>query len=183
MDREQVDEFCAIREVVYDGLRLGKYIDRYRSVPVCQLLTLPSFENAFSWDVVRVAASGAGAQTRLYRSCWRMDIDADAMRSPVERLKHPRPYPPTIDVDWVLIDRPRMELILESLRATPIPLVLANPTIGTDGVALELTVSQSFYNARISWWCELPEEWKQLRPIITELVHVFEQAWSARAKS
>jgi hypothetical protein len=182
MDREQMDEFYAIREAACDGLRLGTYIERHRSVPVCQILILPSFENPVSWDVIRVAARGLGAQTRLYRSCWRMDIDCENTRSPVERLKHPRPYIPTIDVDWVLIDRALVETIIGRLRATPILLALASRPVGCDGVTFELSIGDFFCNARISWWCELPEEWKQIRPVVTELEGVFIQAWTTRSE-
>ncbi len=92
-----MDEFYAVRESAYDALRLGTLIDRHRSVPVCQFLILPSFENPVSWDVIKVVSRKDGAQTRLYRSCWRMDVDGQAMSSPVERLKHPRPYNPTLE--------------------------------------------------------------------------------------
>ena len=76
MDREQMDEFYAVRESAYDALRLGTLIERHRSVPMCQFLILPSFENPVSWDVIRVVSRKDGAQTRLYRSCWRMDLDS-----------------------------------------------------------------------------------------------------------
>src|SRR5947209_3792842 len=115
-----MNEFYALREAAYDGLRLGKYIDCHRSASVCRFLILPSFDNPVSWDVLHVVARRAAAQTRLYRSCWRMDLDEDAMRSPVERLKHPRPYAPTIETKWVLIDRGHIEAILARLRETPI---------------------------------------------------------------
>ena len=177
MQSEQ-DEFVAIREAAYDGLRLGTYIDRHHSVPVCQLLILPSFENAVSWDVIRVAHRRAGAQARLYRSCWRMDIDLHAMSSPVERLKYPRPYSPTVEANWVVIDRSRVEVILARLRTAPIPLAVVGPRMGCDGTAFELSVGESFCNARISWWGDMPKEWQQLQPIVAELEQLFEQAWA-----
>src|SRR5580704_12583934 len=106
-----MEEFCALRESAYDTLRFGTLIERSRSVPVCQFLILPSFENPFSWDVIKVVSRKEGAQTRLYRSTWRMDVDAHAMSSPVERLKHPRPYKPTLETDWVLVDATKLEAI------------------------------------------------------------------------
>ncbi len=60
MDREQMDQYRAVREQAFHSLRLGSHIDRHRSVSVCQLLILPSFENAVSWDVIRIAARVAG---------------------------------------------------------------------------------------------------------------------------
>jgi hypothetical protein len=108
----------------------------------------------------------------------RRDIDSQAMRNPVERLKHPRPYPPTIEVDWVPIDRPVIEAVLAGLRANAIPLAVANAPMGCDGTSFELFVGDGFCNARITWWCNLPREWQKLQRSIAELRQVFEQAWA-----
>src|SRR5262245_16575544 len=164
VDREQMDEFYAVRESAYDALRFGTLIERHRSVPMCQYLILPSFENPISWDAIGVVSRKDGAQTRLYRSCWRMDIDSQAMSSPVERLKHPRPYKPTLETDWALVDRVKLAAILERFNALRIPLTLANKRVGCDGTSFELAIGDSFCNARIGWWCDLPEEWHDLSP-------------------
>lgn len=177
MDQEQIDEFYTIRESAFDALRLGTGIDRHRSVPICQLLILPSFENPISWDVIKVASRQAGAQTRLYRSCWRMDLDSQAMSSPVERLKHPRPFKPTLETEWVLIDSGKLAAILARLQDIRILLTPPNAPGGCDGTIFELAVGGFFCNARIGWWCDLPEEWHGLRPVVEELERFFEWAW------
>ena len=182
METEQREEFYAIREEAYNGLQSGKYIDRFRSVSVCRYLILPSFENPVSWDVIRVVARRAEAQTRLYRSCWRMDIDQQAMRSPIERLKHPRPYTPTIEVNCVSIDRNQVEAVLSQIRFKPIPLAIEHPPAGCDGTSFELALGDFFCNARIRWWCDLPTEWKDLKPVVAELKQLFERAWENAAK-
>ncbi len=178
MEREQMDEFCAVRESAFDALRFGKSIDRHRSIPVCQLLILPSFENPISWDAIKVVSRQAGAQTRLYRSCWRMDLDTQAMSSPVERLKHPRPFIPTLETDWVLVDGTKLNLILSGLRGIRIPVTLANAKEGCDGISFELAIGDFFCNIRIGWWCDMPEEWGELQPIVTELEKLFESSWN-----
>jgi hypothetical protein len=181
MDREQIDEFVAIRDEVYEGLRLGTYIDRQHSVLVCRYLILPAFENPVSWDVVRVVARGAGAQTRLYRVCWRMDLDERALSSPVERLKHPRPFRPTVEVDWGPIDLPRVEALLARLGSIRLPLAVANARSGCDGVSFEFRIGGAFCSAHIRWWCDMPDEWRELRPVVSELAELFEQVWTSRA--
>jgi hypothetical protein len=183
VDREQMDEFYAVQEAVYDGLRLGRYIDRHRSVPVCQYLVLPAFENPVSWDVIRVVSRTAGAQTRLYRSCWRMDLDDRAMSSPVERLKHPRPFKPTVEVDWVLVELARVEELVARFRSVRVPLAVARSHSGCDGVSFELSVGEFFCNARIGWWCDLPDEWLELQPVVSDVAQLFERAWAARAEA
>ncbi len=177
MHREQQDEFYLVRESAYDALHLGTMIERQRSVPMCQYLILPSFENPISWDAIGVVSRKDGAQIRLYRSCWRMDIDAQAMSSPVERLKHPRPYKPTLETDWVLLDRRKLEAFLERFTAVRIPLTLSTARAGCDGTSFELTVGNSFCNARIAWWQDLPEEWQALHPMIAGLESLFESTW------
>jgi hypothetical protein len=146
-------------------------------LPLCQLLILPSFENAVSWDVIRIVSRDDGAQTRLYRSCWRMDIDSEAMSSPVERLKLPRPYSPTFETDWVLVDKERLEAILARLNAARVPLTVGTARLGCDGTSFELSVGDFFNNARIGWWQDLPEEWRELRPVIADLENLFESTW------
>lgn len=177
MDREQMDEFNALRESAFDALRLGTCIDRHRSVPVCQLLILPSFENPISWDVIKVASRQGGAQNRLYRSCWRMDLDSQAMSSPVERLQHPRPFKPTLETEWVLIDSGKLTAILARLQGIRIPIAPSSAHAGCDGTSFELAVGDFFSNARIGWWCDLPEQWHELRTVIVELERLFESAW------
>src|SRR6516162_1051344 len=146
-----MDEFYAVRESAYDALRLGTLIERHRSVPVCQFLILPSFENPVSWDAIKVVSRKDGAQTRLYRSTWRMDIDDQAMSSPVERQKHPRPYKPTLETDSVLIDAAKLEAVLSRIRSVRVPLLMAESRAGCDGTSFELAVGEFFCNARIGW--------------------------------
>ena len=176
MDREQMDEFQAVRESAFDALRLGTLIDRHRSARVCQFVILPSFENPVSWDVIKVVSRKDGAQTRLYRSCWRMDVDSQAMDSPVERLKHPRPYNPTLETDWVLVDQGRLAAVLSLFCTIRIPLTMGTARAGCDGTSFELAVGDFFCNARIGWWRDLPEEWQELRPLVAELESLFESA-------
>lgn len=177
MNREQLDEFDAVRESAYDALRLGTPIGRHRSVPICQFLILPSFENPVNWDVISVVSRKDGAQTRLYRSTWRMDVDSQAMSSPVERLKHSRPYNPTLETDWVLVDKGKLDAIMARFNAVRIPVMLASARAGCDGTSFELAVGDFFCNARIGWWCDLPEEWQELRSVVVELEGLFESTW------
>ena len=178
MDREQMDEFYAIRESAYNALRFGTLIERHRSVPVCQLLILPSFENPVSWDVIKIVSRHEAAQTRLCRSTWQMEVDEQAMSSPVERLRHPRPYKPTLETDWVLVDATRLEAILSRIRGIRIPLMLAESHVGLDGTSFELAIGgDCFCNARIGWWCDMPKEWQELAPVVAELERLFESTW------
>jgi hypothetical protein len=176
VDREQIDEFYRLKELAYETLRFGRHL----SLPVCQLLTLPSFENPISWDVIQIMSHQEGAQTRLYRSCWRMDLDSQAMSSPLERLKHPHPFSPTIEAYWVPVDASQLEGILLQLHSIRIPLTLPSQQIGCDGTSFELAIGDFFCNTRIGWWCDIPKEWWELQPVVTELERLFKSSWAAQ---
>ncbi len=177
MDREQIDEFYKLQELACNALRLSTAIDRHQAIPICQLLTLPSFENPVSWDVIKMMSRQSRGETRLYRSCWRMDLDSQAMSSPMERLKHPYPFIPTIESDWILVDTTQLEAVLSRLQSIQIPLMLPSPQIGFDGTSFELALGDFFCNARIRWWFEMPTEWRELQPVVTELEQLFESSW------
>jgi hypothetical protein len=182
MEREQIDEFTGLSEQVCDALRHGKHIDFRHFVPICQYLILPAFENSLSWDIVRAVPRTAEAKDRLYRSCWRKDVDSQAMCSPIERFKHPRPYKPTVEVDWVPIDLDRVQHCLATLRTIRVPLTIAQPHSGLDGVRFELSMGTLFCNARIGWWGKLPDEWLELKPVVTHLEQLIQETWVMHKK-
>jgi hypothetical protein len=177
MDLEQQNEFGRIRKAAYDALRRGAFIERDRSLSLCQYLILPSFDNPISWDVVKGVRNRNEAQTRLYRSRWRMDFDGQALSSPAERINYPRPYKPTFESEWVLIDEKKVEAILVQFNAIRIPLTPANAPIGCDGTSFELAIGHPFCNARIAWWYELPEDWRELQPVVADLENLFLSTW------
>ncbi len=176
MDLEQFDEFFAVREAACDGLRSGAFVGA-DGLLMCRLVVLPSFENSVGWDVRSWPVPGGPAQPRLFRSCWRMDLDSGAFGSPLERLKHPRPYRPTVEVVSAPIDATRIEGVVRRLQAIPIPLAVAEPPVGLDGTSYELHVGKSFCRARIAWWNRLPEEWSALGPVLAEMESIFESSW------
>lgn len=176
MEHEQIVEFEFVRNLAHNALRLGSSLDVAGS-RVCQLRKLPSFENSVSWDLIKANSRGSGTQMRLYRSCWRMDVDCKAMSSPNERLKHFRSYNPTIESKWVPVNEEEVKSILARFHAIRIPLLMTSKQIGCDGTSYEMAVGDFFCNARIGWWCDLPEEWRELRLVLTDLERLIETTW------
>ena len=177
MDPELTREWFSIRKDVAEGLRHASYVGAF-GLPVCQVLTLPSFDNPVGWDVRKSPARRKEAETRLYRSCWRMDLDLDAFRSPLERLRHSRSFRPTVEVGWTPIDPGSLDGPLGKLRENPIPLAVAGTRIGLDGTRHELAVEGPMLNARINWWERMPEAWRPLEPIVKEMLDLFETTWN-----
>lgn len=168
-------ELLAVEEAVSDGLQTRAYIDRHGCLPVCQFVTWPSFGNPVAWDVVD--ALEGDALTRLYRSCWLRSQDKAAFRSPESRADYPRPFRPTIEVGWVAFDRVRVEPLVAKLAQLRVPLAVAEPRSGLDGITFELAVGGSFCGARIKWWGQLPRQWRKLGPVVSELTRIVEAAW------
>ena len=179
MEQEQINEFGHVQEAAIERLRTatGWRSARKGSLKF-QLLTLPSFENGVSWEVREVHLRHRDSQTRLYRYCWRMDVDLDAFSSPVKRLKHPRPYSPTIEVAYVEVDQTIVARYQQRISSTPVSLVAPKNSIGLDGVIYELALGD-FCQSRLCWWCKLPEEWQPLQPIIDDMFREFEFCWRA----
>jgi hypothetical protein len=183
LEKEQQDEFYDIRSSVYESLRLGQFCAN-EGIPVCRLVTLPAFENPFSWDVRQKHVRKLNcSQTRLYRTEWRMDLDYEALESPVVRQKYARPFRPTMEVAWVPLNQAKVNAILARFQTIRVPLALKSDLFGCDGVTYELYLGGLFTESHLKWWVELPEEWKPLQPVVAELERLFAQTWLAEAKA
>ncbi len=181
MDQEHIDEFSAVRRTAFEGLRTGRYAGG-AGASLCRLVALPAFDNAVAWEVRVQAGRAKPAEPCLFRACWRADVDLQAFASPVERLKHRQPYHPTVEVASVPINGAKLDRLLLQFRAIPVPLSAARFAVGTDGTSYHLELGDSFCNARITWWVELPDEWAALEPVIGELRDLFESSWANRTQ-
>lgn len=121
-------------------------------ISLCRFVVLPAFENSVGWDVRSLQVRGKPSKSQLFRSCWRLDVDQQAFRSPVERLKHSRPYRPTIEVGSAPIDAAKIEGLVRRLQAIPIPRAVAESSIGCDGTTYELVIGNFFRHSRIASW-------------------------------
>ncbi len=177
MDAEQLAEYLTIRDQVYHALHDGSYVKQSRGRQICQLLILGSFENPISWHIVEVLRTRLDAETYLHRVCWRADLDLSAFMTPVERLRYPRPYAPTIEVGSVLINRDEMDQVLTPFQQVLVPLNIPEHPILLDGVSFELTLGGLFCSSRIHWSNQLPEAWHALELPIVQLQAFFERSW------
>jgi hypothetical protein len=125
VDFEHLDEFYSVRQAAYEGLRAGSFAGRDTGRSLCRFLVLPSFENAVGWDVLSRRVRRNEAEPRLFRSCWGMDLDSQALGSPLERLQHPRPYRPTIEVGRAPIDPAIIEGLIRRFQTISVPLAVA----------------------------------------------------------
>jgi len=177
VQQEQADEFYTVRKQAYQSLRHGTHPDGH-PLHACQFLILPSFENAICWDITGVASRKQKSTATLHRSCWRMDVDAEAFRSPVVRIKYSRPYRPTIETGTAPLDIAKLDQTLSPLLHIRIPVMVPKSGFGIDGTRIEWFLGDFMYGFRLLWWCDLPEEWRELAPVIADLLGLMETTWA-----
>src|SRR5688572_17760260 len=73
----------------------------------------PSFQPSFRWSVYAPRRSANPMASYLV---WRSDVDAEKLRTPVERLKHPKELAPTIEHDAVDLDAKDIENFTQRIR-------------------------------------------------------------------
>jgi len=104
-------------------------------------------------------------------SIWRTDVDLEKLRSPVERLKHPRELEPTMHGEIVWLTGEEVAEMEQRIRGIPIPIFLAPPTwAGIDGTGFEFEYNEPFYGVAIHWWEDQPSEWRPFTQTITRIV-------------
>lgn len=179
MEEDRQDEFDEVRVWAYRRLRERSCLESDPRTG-CQLLILPSFENMICWDVLDIDFERDTAGTRLHRTCWRMDIDYERLSDPIERLKHPRLYYPTLESDSVELDRSALQATLAKFSDVRVGIQVKSTNMGFDGTTFEFACGDYFWNARLRWWCDLPDEWQELREPLEELENLFNSAWKQK---
>lgn len=143
IDREQHAEFRALRDAAGERLRAGTW--RLR------LDMQPSFEDCWAIGVI-------GDTTTARR--WDRSADADKLRNPIERLKHPRTLTPTI-VEHAAASQPgAIDRLLAGLADVRIPLNVLPDHITLDGVIFAVH-STARASLSLSWNTQ-PGPWKPL---------------------
>jgi hypothetical protein len=175
-DADLSREFCRLRDDVYDRLRQGRDVPNARYSRVGQWLVLPSFDNPYSWDILR---DRYGVYT-LYFTRWRFDMDAPPFESRAERSNFPVPFVPTIEAAAVPMASHRLRELLDALGGISIPIRLYAPLPAEDETAFELLIGGSGGGCRLDWFGDVPLAWQPLEPLIRLMAHEFDVAWSSR---
>ena len=189
MESEQIREFGQLRDEVTARLRHHAYIDDQNARHVFQYLILPSFTPPISWDVFRRRRKGSSNEHMLLRTSWWSDVDGEKLRTPVERLRHPYPLVPTIEVHELSAPSADLERLAQQLAAVELAIGASPEVGGVDGVNYEVAIEQpsscigQSARCRLSWWCQPPAAWSGLRAWAMEAENVFESAWSARREA
>jgi hypothetical protein len=165
MEQLQQREWHELRSRTWQLLRRREHILRSKHRPLLQYLVLPSFTDTWCIDIVQT-----GDVRAVYRTVWRMTQDINAFATATERLKHPRPYIPTLASAQLDVDTYSVESLLARLGQIQIPLKRAGNSISLDGVAFELQIGDISTAVTLQWHNHLPDEWPpELRGVVCEL--------------
>ncbi len=156
MVNELAEEWCRLSDEAKAIIRKGSGAES----PRFRLFVWPAFWNRLGWEVWRNNRDGPTGTAVL--TTWRVDIDGPKFRSPVERLRYPRPMRPTIEVTRITIDGDWLQSRIETLRALSIAAMPLHDTIGLDGVTYELHFNAGFFHGRYEWFVHPSGGWEPL---------------------
>jgi hypothetical protein len=186
LEQEQVREYGRLQDDIVAKLRPHAFVDDLNARHVFQYLILPSFTPPVAWDVFRRRRRGHEDDFVLVRSSWRSDVDLEKLRTPVERLRHPYPLVPTLEVHQLNAESGELAHLAAELAALRVPIGAAPSVVGIDGVTYEVAIEQPPHHiafsakCRLSWWNEPPAAWEGLAAWVQRTEAVFESAWAAR---
>jgi hypothetical protein len=180
MEQLQQQEWYELRSRTWQLLRRRKHILRSKYRPLLQYLVMPSFTDTWCIDVVRT-----GDELAAYHTLWRMTSDISAFATAIERLKHPKPYVPTLASTRIIIGSDVIESLLARLGRIQVPLQVTTNSISLDGVAFEIQIGDGWTGLMLQWHNVPPDGWSpDLAEILSELnemagqhvVQAFEQS-------
>jgi hypothetical protein len=172
------EEFSALHEQVTTGLRNRVYLGAVQGDCVAQLLVLPAFQNPAAYDIIRAVREEGRDEYKVMHSCWRRDLDLPVFQSPVDRMRHPRPFRPTVVVLDAPVASDTIRGFMEELRALSVPLHVEPAARGVDGVTFEIAFGGFWANARIGWWVEPPTEWRPFDEVLNRMLERFGWKWT-----
>lgn len=165
MEQLQQREWYELQSKTRQLLRRREHIRISKHRPLLQYLVMPSFTDTWCIDVVRT-----GETLCAYRTVWEMTQDINAFTTAIERLKHPRPFVPTIASTPMDIGPNALTPLLARFGQIQIPLRHTKHSICVDGVSFELQIGDGWTGIMLQWHNDLPDEWPaELRTLVAEL--------------
>jgi hypothetical protein len=190
MESEQLHEFGRMQNDITSKLRGHAFIDDLSARHVFQYLILPSFSPPIAWDVFRRGRRGYADECILIRTSWRSDLDLDKLQTPVERLRHPYPLMPSIELHELQAPSAELERLARELTGLELPIGIPPSLVCiADGVGYEVAIEQPPHHislvprCRLSWCCDPPREWANLGEWVKSAEGIFEAAWAERGEA
>jgi hypothetical protein len=130
---------------------------------VFSLWITPSFSPSTRCTVYSPSSRAKGKRAFAEFAIWRSNLDLEKLRSPVERLKHPRELAPTMQAGAVWLGDAEVEDIERRVRGVSIPVFPEKRAVArVDGTSFELCLDEPSFAATLRWWDGYPPEWAPL---------------------
>jgi len=173
LDPEHFEEWCALEQQAMERLRRGCIPSGSGLQRKIQLLVLPSFTEASSWEICQETFENA--EYVAIHSIWHRKADIAKLESPVVRLRHPRPLVPTIEARRWSLETAWVDARRKELTAFTIPAIVDSRGIGLDGTSYEVAFDAGLAQARYRWWHEPPSEWRALHLWLQQTLEALEK--------
>jgi hypothetical protein len=173
LERQQHEEWYTLGQQATVQLRRGNTPVRSGVSQLFQVVVLPSFESAFSWEIYE----DVKATNRYFaiHSVWHKLTDLSKLQTPVVRLRYPYPLAPTIKVRQLPLEAEWVEATQKALSRTVIPAIVKPEVFGLDGTSYEVAFDAGFVRARYVWWEEAPSGWRPLNEWLQQTLEALEQ--------
>ena len=166
-------EFQTLRETALQQLRDVPEGGSFRHV--FSLWVMPTFTPAHRCTLYAPLPLVKGRQPFASFTFWRSDLDLEKLRTPVERLRHPKDLSPTIEEDTLWLTDADVEDLQQRIRGISVPLYLGPATVaGCDGTSFEFRCDEIFYEASLHWWEDQPSEWRPFTAVIVQIASELE---------
>lgn len=149
MDKEQFAEYAELREKASLAIECGDWVLR--------LLV----EEAHGVIHAIGIAQGADGHRVVYRM-WDHEADRAKLRSPVERLRHPRLLEPSIETRTRSADAGELDSLIRELSELRLSVTSTAETITLDGCLRAVFVARGRTRSEFSMAGACPAEWEAL---------------------
>ena len=187
MEKQQVDNWYRFQIEAHQLLHANRSFEN--GTRMLQLIILPSFKNAVSWEVVikvqtiRKTRAKREFQREFFiaRTIWRMDTDREKFRdreksrSPLDRLRPPSPLKPTMEQKEWFIDEATMDRWIDSFSAIQLPVCIQSESAVFDGTTHHFAIYSAGFSATFQWKREAPSKWIGLEERFTATIRQFEE--------
>lgn len=164
MEHLQQREWFELQSQTWQLLRQRDHVLRSKHTPLFQYLVRPSFTDTWCIDIVRT-----GEELGIYHTTWRTMRDLGAFSTAMERLRHPRPFVPTLESTQFDSNMVDANSFLTRISGIRLPLKPTKNWISLDGTSFELQIGNGTNGILLQWHNYLPDEWIELVDIVEAL--------------
>ena len=145
MDSQQSRDWQVFEQQAQKTLRNG-YQNAGKVIRLIQVLILPAFAPAISWEVFKRKSTVPDYFAMQQR--WRRDKEFDRFMAAVHQGIGSNQIAPTFETDTVSLQPTFIEPIITKLTTVQIPVWIEDTTLGLDGISYEVVCGRQFYSTK-----------------------------------